>query len=274
MLQRPGHRRVLAGIAASASAATVRAPLSLGVASATRETRFVVGGIDLFGAVGLGQRWTLEVALPWRLMQRRSQFFDGGGNVIAGVAGPMPDGTVSGLGDLATWGRARLVGLQGGPTTVDVRAGLSWPTGRALSGPKAVASEGGKDAPIFFGTQSFDPLLAAEATYSRGPWRGTAWLHSRWGLQAAGAGGRGAKMLSGGLGLDRGLARGRWRPGVGGSVASEPVGTTASATATVFWLPSPDWQLSIGADVPVWAGGTGAELSVAPSARVGVVRQW
>ena len=123
--------------------------------------------------------------------------------------------TISGLGDLELGGRVRLVAPDVGRRwSLDVRAGLSTPTGGTEPDPFELVRQGRHHQHIFFGSGTFDPLFGVQASWAPdalgalGAAALSAQASVRAPLYANPEGYRAPTLVTGAVGFDTGLLPG------------------------------------------------------------------
>ncbi len=125
-------------------------------------------GFQLSLTYGLGARFGVDVALPVRITVIDAEFHDRGGDRIGDFTSiHHRDDTIAGIGDLRLGLRYGLVR----PTdvtrlSVDLKLGVSFPTGHVEDDPYALGAEGKSHTHTFFGQGAYLPQLGLELIYS------------------------------------------------------------------------------------------------------------
>ncbi len=116
--------------------------------------------------------------------------------------------TITGLGDVGL--RLRIGLPDAGPWAVDLRAGLTAPTGGTEPDPFALGERGERHQHVFFGSGTWDPQLGVDATRPLGEWGAGAWLRARLPFDESGEGYRAGAQGSAGASLGRSTRNRRW----------------------------------------------------------------
>ena len=148
--------------------------------------------------LGLSQSWGLEVQLPFRVVATRIRFTTPAG---APYVPQDPDvhhrnETLAGIGDPWLLGR---YGTTLAGALITLRAGLSLPLGRTQPNPFTLGDMGLRHQHIQFGTGTFDPVAAADASKSFGALRLAAYLQGQLSLYQNSYGFRGPARAYGGV---------------------------------------------------------------------------
>ncbi len=127
----------------------------------------VPGELRAIAEVGLTPSWGLEAQLPFRVTRTTIRYATPGGAPYTPLDPDVHhrDETLAGLGD--PWLLARYGALAGG-LLVTARAGVSVPLGRTEPDPFALGAVGKRHQHIQFGTGTFDPVLALDASRTIG----------------------------------------------------------------------------------------------------------
>lgn len=139
---------------------------------------FTLQSATLRFVLGVPARWNLELELPFRETQIAARFLDAEG-------AELPDfesihhrtETISGLGDVVLWGRRPLPAL--GDWALDLRFGVSAPTGNTEDDPFALGEQGLEHQHVFFGNGTWDAHTALAARRKLGSWSIVSWLRTR-----------------------------------------------------------------------------------------------
>ena len=224
--------------------------------------------------------------VPLRLINSTARFYDANGSEMPSFASIHHRNEVlAGFGDVSLSGRVRLLGVNGGPLLLDLSGGVLLPTGNTEPDPFALGAAGKAHQHMFFGNGTFDPQLAVQAVYFSGAWRSTGYGYARVPLVENGYGYRGPRLWNGGVAFDRAVPNSKFRVMVGAALAVEQSATwsgrisensgrtTVLGRAAVFYLPSADWQWSLGVDVPTVVASVGGQLEMPLMVRLSVSHQ-
>jgi hypothetical protein len=123
---------------------------------------------DLEASLGFSDRGAIEVLLPLRMASIDASFPDESGVPIEGFSSiHHRSETLFGPGDLEIAGRFRLLApSHDRSVTIDLRAGLSFPTGGTEENPYRLTAQGLEHQHVFFGSGTLDPILGLEAQIS------------------------------------------------------------------------------------------------------------
>jgi thiol-disulfide isomerase/thioredoxin/plastocyanin len=171
--------------------------------------------------VGIARRFAASVMVPVRVIDTSIRYLDMAGAVVQ-LDSPNihhRNETLSGIGDPMVLGA---VGGSLGGWRLTARAGLTIPLGRTEEDPFALGDLGLRHQHIQMGTGTVNPVLAAEAARSWGPWRLGAFALTQQAVYENGHGYQAGDRYAGGVALRRRLGA-RWS--VRGGV--DAVGETA-----------------------------------------------
>lgn len=117
-------------------------------------------------SLGLSYKADIEFRAPVRVVDLNPSFFgEDGGQLTDYSSIHHRDETLFGLGDVSVMGRYRLIEpVVGKRLTLDLRVGLSLPTGSTGPDPFALGREGESHQHVTFGTGTVDPLLGLESS--------------------------------------------------------------------------------------------------------------
>lgn len=245
---------------------------------------FVLMDWNVSAALGMTDWFEAEVALPVRLISIEPHFLDTSGAEIPGFSSiHHRKETLFGIGDLSLTGRFRAVSARLVPRwTLDVRAGVSFPTGRTEPNPFDLGRRGESHQHMFFGTGSLDPIVGIETSYAFDALLVFGWTSMKAPLYENEHGYRGPMQVAGGLGVETGFGLDMWRFGVGPEVYHEEAATWSGepaensgrtdliATAGVHYMPSPSWDIHLLAKVPWTVRAEGGQLKTPFLAVLGV----
>ncbi|MGC6419162.1 MAG: hypothetical protein ACON3Z_18695 [Bradymonadia bacterium] len=122
---------------------------------------------DCIAGYGLSQALELAVRIPLRVVHAEVDFVDAAGERLDGFESiHHRNETLVGLGDLALELRYRALQQSASqPLRIDLKAGVSVPTGSIEPDPFALGRQGRVHQHIFFGTGTFDPRLSVQLNY-------------------------------------------------------------------------------------------------------------
>lgn len=229
---------------------------------------------DLDAQAGLHRRFAFELQLPVRTTIIDATFLDDEGVTLPqGRSIHHRDETIAGVGDVVLSGRIGLVLPQDVPRwTLALRTGLSLPTGRTRPNPFVLGAQGKEHQHMFFGTGTFDPVLGLDTNVAFDRWTLVGWTFAKLPLYSNDFGYRGSRLVVGGVGAQSSFGLRRWSllvqpeayfetPARWTTQADVNSGRTSLvATAGVFFMPAPGWQLHLLAKVPYYTAARGGQL--------------
>lgn len=155
---------------------------------------------------GLPKRWTLELQAPLRRVHVDAEFEDGDGELLPGFESiHHRTETIRGLGDVAVAARRRLLFAEGRRWSLDLRVGVTLPTGETEPDPFHLGEEGEEHQHIFFGHGSVDPLIGFDTGRSVGELGLQGWARARVPVTDNSHGYRAGAMVAGGFSVFRSL---------------------------------------------------------------------
>ena len=126
-----------------------------------------MNGFQLGASFGLGNRVGLDLALPFRVSVLEATFTDHHNAELDIDSIHHHDETVAGIGDLelgARFGLVRPMDVRG--LTLDLRIGLSFPTGHVEPDPYALGDQGQWHRHTFFGQGTFVPQVGLDLDFA------------------------------------------------------------------------------------------------------------
>lgn len=230
------------------------------------ETHSTFADATLDLSLGLHKRIAAELSVPLRSVYQSTQFLDAGGVVLPDFASiHHQNGLTLGLGDLALMGRVRLLRADANlPLRVDLRAGLTVPTGGIEPNPDELARQGLSHRHVFFGSGTLDPQLGVDGTYDFGAWRLMAYVFGHASLYTNRYGYKQGARVSAAVSADFSAGLKEWRFSVGPETYHEEISawgadvaensgrTDLLATASATWFPTPMWFLQVRAKIPLY----------------------
>lgn len=245
---------------------------------------FVMLDWNLAAALGLTDWLEVEATLPVRLIRIAPRFYDANDRELPAFRSIHHRAeTLFGVGDLSLTGRFRVVAARLVPRwTLDVRAGLSFPTGGTEPNPFELARRGVSHQHMFFGTGTFDPIVGLDTAYAFEALSVFGWASVKAPVYENKHGYRGPTQVAGGLGVETGFGLDAWRFQLGPEVYHETPATWSGepaknsgrtdliATAGVRFMPSASWNLHLLAKVPWTVRAEGGQLSTPFLAILGV----
>ena len=164
----------------------------------------------LVTAIGLSQHLNLELELPFRRVSIDALFESQDGQLLPGFESiHHRTETISGLADIGISLRWRIAEDAGG-WTIDLRPGLTVPTGDTEPDPFELGEQGEPHQHIFFGTGSWDPQLGLDAFRRTGPFSLNGWFRGRFPVGESSEGYQAGSRTSSGFGASRALGASRW----------------------------------------------------------------
>lgn len=225
---------------------------------------------NLDAQFGVHRRFAFEVLMPVHATVVDAEIIDDGREVDVESIHHR-DETVAGLGDLTLTTRTGLVLPTDVPGwTLDLRAGVTLPTGRTEPDPFALAAEGRQHQHIFFGNGTVDPVVGLDTNLAFEKWRLLGYGIARAPLYASRRGYRGSTIVTGGVGAQSGFGLDRWSfllqqevyfetPAKWRTATALNSGRTSLvATVGAFWAPAEGWQVHLLAKIPyvTWTRGS------------------
>jgi hypothetical protein len=168
---------------------------------------------DLDAQIGLHRRFAFEAFLPIRANVIRADFDDANGRRLPSDLESIHhrDETIAGVGDLLLGARIGLVRPENVRRWIlDLRLGLSQPTGKTEPNPFTLGAQGLEHQHMFFGSGTFDPLVGLETQAIFQKWRLVGWAQARVPLYANRHGYRDSRTFVAGLGAQTGFGLERW----------------------------------------------------------------
>jgi hypothetical protein len=168
---------------------------------------------DLDAQIGLHRRFAFEAFLPIRANVIRADFDDANGRRLPADLESIHhrDETIAGVGDLLLGARIGLVRPENVRRWIlDLRLGLSQPTGKTEPNPFTLGAQGLEHQHMFFGSGTFDPLVGLETQAIFQKWRLVGWAQARVPLYANRHGYRDSRTFVAGLGAQTGFGLERW----------------------------------------------------------------
>lgn len=229
---------------------------------------------DLDAQLGVHRRFAFELLLPVRTTIIDATFVDIDGVELPGVQSiHHRDETIAGIGDLVLGGRIGLVLPSNVPRwTLALRTGLTFPTGRIEPDPFELGGNGQDHQHMFFGSGTFDPMIGFDTNVALDRWGLVGWTLTKAPLYSNRFGYRGSTVVLGGVGAVSSFGLERWsfmlQPEVyfetpatwSGSAARNSGRTSLIATAGVFAMPAPGWQIHLFAKIPYYTWAQGGQL--------------
>ncbi|MCX4242584.1 hypothetical protein [Paraliomyxa miuraensis] len=229
---------------------------------------------DLDAQLGVSRRFAIELMLPVRATIIDATFLDGDGQVLPGVQSiHHRDETIAGVGDLLAGIRVGAVLPTDVPRwTLALRTGVSLPTGNIEPDPFVLGAHGQQHQHMFFGSGTVDPMIGFDTNVAFDRWSLVGWTMARSALYANQYGYRGTTTVVGGVGAWSGLGLERWSflvqpevffetPARWSGVAARNSGRTSLlATAGLFFVPAPRWQLHLLGKIPYATWSQGGQL--------------
>lgn len=226
---------------------------------------------DFDALIGLHDRFGFEVVLPVRTNVIDASFLDEQGRELPGASSiHHRDETIAGIGDVTVGGRTMLVLPSDVPRwTLALRTGVSLPTGHIEPNPFALGERGRDHQHMFFGSGTIDPVLGFDTNVAFDRFGLVGWTASKLPLYSNRHGYRGSRVLVGGVGAISSFGLRRFsfllQPEIyveapatwSGRPARNSGRVSLIATAGVFVMPAPAWQIHLLAKVPyaTWAQG-------------------
>lgn len=229
---------------------------------------------DLDAQVGVHRRFALELMLPIRATIIDATFNDADGRELPGAQSiHHRDETIAGVGDFVLGGRIGLVLPQDVPRwTLALRTGVSLPTGNIEPDPFVLGARGHRHQHMFFGSGTVDPVVGLDTNVAFDRFTLVGWTVAKSSLYANQYGYRGSTTVIGGIGSQSGFGLERWSfllqpeiffetPATWGDTPARNSGRTSLiATAGIFALPAPGWQIHLLAKVPYATWSKGGQL--------------
>jgi hypothetical protein len=219
--------------------------------------------------LGVHKRVAVELAVPLRSVYQSTAFSDANGTVLPGfVSIHHRDGEHIGMGDIGAMARVRLIrSTPELPVRLDVRAGLTVPTGGIEPDPDELGRQGLAHQHVFFGSGTFDPQIGFDGSYDFSILRLVAFGFGHASLYANRYGYTQGARATGGMYADFTAGLTGWRFAVGPEVYHEAISawgadvaensgrTDLLVSAGVTWFPTTDWfiQGRIKAPLHTWA---------------------
>jgi hypothetical protein len=162
---------------------------------------------DFNARIGMHERFAAEIFLPVRVNFIDAEFEDTNGQRLPDYESiHHRDETIAGVGDLVLGGRIGLVRPQDVPRwNLDLRLGVSQPTGRIEPDPFVLGEAGHEHQHMFFGTGTFDPQVGVETQVTFDKWRLVGWTASRYPLYENRYGYRASRFIAAGVGANTGF---------------------------------------------------------------------
>jgi hypothetical protein len=239
-------------------------------------TRSLFGDATLDASLGVAKRWAIEASLPMRGVQQTTTYTGASGEILPGfVSIHHQDGALAGVGDVALLGRWRAVAPDRTlPLRLDLRAGVTLPTGGIEPDPEQLGREGKAHQHLFFGSGTVDPVLGFDAGYDLQNLRIVGYGQARASLYDNRLGYRQGARAGGGLGVDFAAGLTGWRFLVqpeltheevsrwGADLAENSGRTDVLVTLGVTWMPAPRWFVQARAKVPIHTWTEQGDLTV------------
>lgn len=243
--------------------------VALGDQAHQHDTRSVFGDAVLDVALGLAKRWAVEASLPVRGTWQQTTFTGANGQDLGNFESiHHSDGLLSGVGDVSTMARWRAIQADPQrPLRLDLRAGLTLPTGGIEPNPETLGRAGEEHQHAFFGSGTLDPQVGFDGSWEGGSWRVLGFGQARASLYDNRTGYRqGARGIVG-LGGDFSAGLMSWRflvqpelyredvSGWGNDVAENSGRTDVLLGLGATWLPAERWfvQLRVKAPIHTWS---------------------
>ncbi len=225
--------------------------------------------------MGLTRRFGASLMVPVRIVGSSIRYLDMGGTEVQIATADIHhrNETVSGLGDPMLLGSASgsLAGWR-----LTARAGLTIPIGRTEEDPFALGEQGLRHQHIQMGTGTVNPIVAAEAARSWGPWRFGAFALSQQVVYESSRGYQAGDRYAGGA-VVRYRASARWNVRVGldavGETAERWNGMTYTddgnrgrfdliAGAGASWAATPRLGVDLALKIPAITHAVGGQLDM------------
>ncbi len=229
---------------------------------------------DFDAQVGLHRRFAFELMLPVRTTAIDATFLDRNGAELVGATSiHHRDETIAGIGDFIAGGRIGLVLPEDVPRwTLALRTGLSFPVGHTEPDPFELGDHGLPHQHMFFGSGTFDPMVGLDTNVAFDRWSLVGWTVAKGSLYSNQYGYRGSTVVVGGVGAQSSFGLERWSflvqpeayfetPAKWGDMPARNSGRSSLlATAGVFLMPAPGWQVHLLAKVPYYTWSQGGQL--------------
>ncbi|MCA9672843.1 MAG: hypothetical protein KC503_44930 [Myxococcales bacterium] len=225
---------------------------------------------------GFHRRFGVELSVPIRINVARAAFEDAGGTELPGFRSiHHREETLFGIGDVSAGVRVGVV-RPTGPRGwyLDLRAGVSFPTGGTEHNPFELGRQGKDHQHIFFGTGTFVPVLGFETSYAFQRFQLIGWGTAQLSLYSNSRDYRASTRINAGVGAQSGFGLKTWRfllqpevfhetPAKWGNEDARNSGRTdLIITGGAFFRPTPSWQLFAMVKVPVYRHTVGGQLNL------------
>lgn len=245
--------------------------------------------LNLEVGLGLSERSEVSLRLPMRWAIIDAQFHDAEGRELVGYESiHHRDETLSGPADLELWSSYRVLGVdaeaKAPKPSLDVRLGVSLPTGGIEEDPFRLGRHGMKHQHIFFGSGTVDPLLGAGFGLPLAPdWVLGSWASGRFPYATNRLGYRGGIRMAGGASIGTSFGSAQWQVRVGPELFYEQPAswgdgeesvnsgrTDLIAALAADYQITPEVRLNASLKKPFTLHADGGQLSIPFAAIVGV----
>lgn len=218
---------------------------------------------DFWAQIGLHRRFAVEVFVPTRA------------NVVRSNRDGLHhrDEVVSGVGDIVVAGRIGLVRPDDvARWNLDLRLGISQPTARTRPNPFERAAAGLSAQHMFFGSGTFDPIVGLETQVVFDRFQLVGWAQAKIPLARNRFEYRASRQGAAAVGAQTSFGLKRWSflaqpeiyletPAQWADQAARNSGRLSLlATAGVFAVPHPAWQVQLIAKVPYFTRARGGQI--------------
>jgi len=164
---------------------------------------FQIMNLELTGFYSIFDGFGVEASLPLRLTSISAEFLDADRESLASFSSiHHRDEVVAGPGDAEVAGRYRLLAPSSNLSlSIDLRVGVSLPTGKIEPDPFKLGEEGKTHQHMFFGSGTFNPVVGFEAFYTTNDFAIVSWGRGLVNLAENKYGYRGRSKYLAGLGI-------------------------------------------------------------------------
>jgi thioredoxin 1 len=220
---------------------------------------FQIMSLEIAALYGISERFAVDLSIPLRLTSVGADFLgDQGQHLSEFDSIHHRKEVIAGLADIELGGRYRLIRPSADlKLSVDLRAGISLPTGSIQPDPFVLGEMGKQHQHLFYGNGTFDPVAGLEAFYNLGSYALMGWTSARMPLVENEHGYRGRTTINGGLGLAHSFGLKDWRflvqmlgrheePALWSGAPARNSGLTElMAAGGVLWAASPSITMSL-----------------------------
>jgi hypothetical protein len=237
-------------------------------------------------SLGLSFKTEVELRLPLRIFDVTPTFIgESGDTLIDYTSIHHRDETLVGLGDIAVMGRYRLVEpVLERRILVDLRFGLTVPTGSTEADPFTLAEAGESHQHVMFGSGTFDPIVGIESALRLNNAMLIAWAQASASPLENSHGYKAPSKVMGGFSVMSGFGSETWSLNSGietyhetpatwsGEPAKNSGRTDVIASAGVRYMHSEKWNYNFQMKVPKTVQSLGGQMSTPLIFMVGVGR--